>query len=144
MRYIISVLISTILFTTIAHSGSFKSSYGYNSRSHVIASVEIIDKGIYNLVVSVNFSNRPRTTKAYKKDIYEPLIERLQVEWPGIAMKIILKSNSYKVSDFSALENEISLAIDDLIKSTKAIYDVSEDTEVIYSISSFYLGAIDS
>ena len=136
-----SSLIATILIlvaSTNAFGGSFYSS-SYDSRGTVVASVEIEDKGIYNLVVSIQFLNKPYDKREYESDSYEELINRLSIEWRGVALKKILESNKYKVSDLKTLEASVESEVHKLIKLSKQKHGLSQGIEVIFSISSFYL-----
>jgi bifunctional pyridoxal-dependent enzyme with beta-cystathionase and maltose regulon repressor activities len=135
-----SPLIATILMlvaSTNAFGGFYSSSY--DSRGTVVASVEIEDKGIYNLVVSIQFLNKPYDKREYESDSYEELINRLSIEWRGVALKKILESNTYKVSDLKTLEASVESEVHKLIKLSKKKHGLSQGIEVIFSISSFYL-----
>ena len=133
------VLILTIFcFISVSvYGGSFKSSY--DSRSSVVATVEIENEGVYNLIASVQFLRIPYDTKIYKDDGYEDLINRLSVEWRGVALNVILQSNKYKISDLSALQENIDAALLELINSTRSKYKISNKAEVVYSITSMYI-----
>ncbi|MEW8073590.1 MAG: hypothetical protein AB2792_09520 [Candidatus Thiodiazotropha sp.] len=126
-----------LLFTANAYAGLSYSSY--DSRGSVVAAVEIEGKGIYNLVLSVQFLNEPYDKKPYTTDQYEELINRVSVEWRGVALKTILKNNKYKITDLPALELRVNKAIQELIKSSKSKYGIKNDAEVIFSTTSIYL-----
>ena len=135
-----SSLIATIIMlvaSTNAFGGFYSSSY--DSSGTVVASVEIEDKGIYNLVVSIQFLNKPYDKREYESDSYEELINRLSIEWRGVALKKILESNKYKVSDLKTLEASVESEVHKLIKLSKQKHGLSQGIEVIFSISSFYL-----
>ncbi|NNJ94355.1 MAG: hypothetical protein HKP57_06390 [Halobacteria archaeon] len=134
---IVFTFLALLLAATSAHAGfSYKS---YDSGSSIIAAVEIEDKGIYNLVISVKFSNEPYDRKPYTGDPYEALIRRLSTEWRGVALKEVLKKNKYKLSDLSRIESTVNTAIQELIKRSKNKHGINAKTEVVYSISSIYL-----
>lgn len=146
----INHLIATILFllasksafaglysSNITFSGLYPSNY--DPRSSVIASVEIEGKGIRNLVVSIQFLEKPFNKREYASDEYGELINRLSVEWRGVALKKVLESNKYKITDLSELEDSVDVGVKKLINQLKRIYGVKEGIEVVYSISSFYL-----
>ena len=126
-----------VITVSSAHAGfSYKS---YDSSSSIIAAVEIEGKGVYNLVISVKFSNQPYDKKPYTTDSYEALIRRLYIEWRGVALSEVLKNNKYNLSDLSQIELAVNSAIQKLIVASKTKYGINADTEVIYSISSIYL-----
>ena len=135
--YRVLLLAIFYLLSTSAYGGSFKTSYA--SRTSVVATVEIENEGVYNLIASIQFLRKPYDSKIYKSDEYDDLIDRLSVEWRGVALNIILQSNKYKVSDLSALEENIDAALKELINSTKSKYNISNDIEVVYSISNMYV-----
>lgn len=137
IKHHIFALSVLLLSVTSAHAGfSYKS---YDSGSSIIAAVEIEDKGIYNLVISVKFSNEPYDKKPYTTDSYQELIRRLSTEWRGVALKTVLKNNKYKLSDLSQIEGEVNTAIKELIKGARSKHSINQKTEVLYSISSIYL-----
>lgn len=130
-------LLILVLVATSTHAGlSYKS---YDSGSSIIVAVEIDSKGVYNLVVSVKFSNEPYDKKPYTSDAYDELINRLSVEWRGVALKEILKNNTYKLSGLSEIESKVDSVIQELIINSKNKHGIKANTEVVYSISSIYL-----
>ena len=130
-------LILLLLSVSSAHAGfSYKS---YDSGSSIVAAVDITGKGIYNLVVSVKFSREPFDKNPYTSDSYEALINRLSIEWRGVALKTILENNTYKLSDLTAIESRVNTAIQALVKSSKNKHGINGNAEVLYSISSIYL-----
>ena len=135
------ILLLTIILLLASSTSAFASFYssGYDARGTVVASVEIEGKGIYNLVVSIQFLNKPFDKRDYTSDEYEELIKRLAVEWRGIALKTVFESNKYKITDLPALKAKVDTEIQKLIKLSKKKHGVKESIEVVYSISSFYL-----
>jgi hypothetical protein len=130
-----------VSFTTDSYAG-FKYS-SYDSGGSVVAAIEIEGKGIYNLVLSAQFLNEPYDKKPYTTDQYEELINRVSVEWRGVALRAVLENNKYKMSDLPALELKANNAIKELIKTLKGKYGIKDSTEVVYSITSIYLVATD-
>jgi hypothetical protein len=126
-----------LLLTTNAFGGLSYSSY--DSRGSVIATVEIEGKGIYNLVLSIQFLNEPYDKREYTSDAYEELINSLSVEWRGVALKAVLEDNKYNVADLSALEVKVNAAVQDLIKTSKKKHGINNNIEVVYSITSLYI-----
>lgn len=126
-----------LIFSTSTFASIYSSSYG--TRGNVVASVEIEGKGIYNLIVSIQFLNQPYDKRNYTSDEYEELIKRLSVEWRGVALKTILETNTYKITDLPKLKATVETELQHLIKSSKKKHGVKQNTEVVYSISSFYL-----
>ena len=132
------LLLLILLFASANANAGFSYS-SYDSRGSVVAAVEIEGQGVYNLVMSVQFLNEPYDKKQYTSDEYEGLINRLSTEWHGVALKVILANNKYKISDLQGLELKVNKAIKDLINNTRNKYGINNNAEVVYSITSFYL-----
>jgi hypothetical protein len=126
-----------LVFSSCALAGYYKS--GFGTDGNVVAAVEIEGKGIYNLIVSIQFLNQPYDKRDYTSDDYQELLKRLAVEWRGVALKTILEKNRYKISELPELKISIENEIDHLIRSAKKKHSVREDVEVVYAISSYYL-----
>ena len=133
------ILSFALSFFTIATANAGLSYSSYDSRGSIIAAVEIEGQGIYNLVLSVQFLNEPYDKKQYTSDSYEELINRLSVEWRGVALKAVLENNKYKLADIPGLELKVNKAIQGLINSSKSKYSINNGTEVVFSITSIYL-----
>ena len=101
LRSIKIAIILIILFSSNADAGLgsslYSSRYGRETGT-VVAAVQIKDKGLYNLVISAQFLRRPQDTKVFKSDEYNQLIDRLMVEWHGVALQKVLKSNELTIS----------------------------------------------
>ena len=78
-----------------------------NLRGSFSTSVECGSHVIYNLVVSIQFLNKPYDKWEYSFDIYEALINRISVEWHGVALTKILESHIDIITDLS--EHEANL-----------------------------------
>ncbi len=118
-------------------AGSF---YSSPSRGSSLAtSVLIDDKGIFNLVISVNFLNEPFDKAPYTSDSYEEMIKRLNIEWHNVVLNQVLASNSYKTSDLPVLKKSIDSGLSQLVASTKKKYGIKDNVEVVYSVGNFYL-----
>ena len=137
MKTKIIVTVLLLLVSTNLSASFYKGTYERSGT--VVATVDIVGKGIYNLVVSIQFMSKPKDKKKFETDEYVELINRLNVESKGIVLKKILTSNSIKLTDLIKLESSIEQDIDNLVKTLKTKYNVPSSTEVVYSISSFYL-----
>lgn len=126
-----------LIFSTSSFAGFYKSSY--DTRGNVVAAVEIEGKGIYNLIVSIQFLNQPYDKRDYTSDDYQELLKRLAVEWREVALKTILETNKLKMADLPELKVSVENEIEHLIRTSKKKHSVREDVEVVYAISSFYL-----
>lgn len=127
-----------ILLATNAIAGFSSYNNPYNSDS-IIAPIQIKDKGLYNLVVSIQFLNEPYDRKPYSSDEYGKFIRRLSVEWSGVAITQILKAPEQNINDLTELKQRIENEIVKLSDSTKQKYKLDNSVEVIFSISSFFL-----
>ena len=136
-RYSLIAAIFLAIVSTSTFGGFYSSSY--DARGSVIASVEVEGKGIHNLVITIQFLNKPFDKREYNSDGYEELIKRLAVEWRGVALKKVFELNTYKITDLPKLEASIEIEIQKLVKSSKRKHGVKEGVEVVYSISNFYL-----
>lgn len=130
--------LAIVLFTSNAGAGL--SSYSeISSSDSVIAPIQIKGKGIYNLVVSIQFLNAPTEDKVYKSDPYDKLMKRLKVEWSGIAILQILKAKELTMNDLAGLKATIESEITKLANQLKSRYTVDKNAEVVFSISNFFL-----
>ncbi|KPJ95216.1 MAG: hypothetical protein AMJ53_03270 [Gammaproteobacteria bacterium SG8_11] len=120
-------------------SSGFYSSHYAAGEGSVIAAVEIKDRGIYNLIVSIQFLRKPKDSKIYKSDEYEQLIDRLVVESRGIALQKILESKELSLTDFAGLKNNIETDIKKLVAEMKDKYLPGGEVEVVFSVSNFFL-----
>ncbi len=133
-----SILI-VLLFTSDAFAGGFSSYEAPYSKDNVVAAIQIKDKGIYNLVVSIQFLNTPYDDKPYKSDAYEKLVKRLKVEWCSITIHQILKSKELSINDLANLKGSIETEITKLADQLKSKYSLDKNVEVVFSISNFFL-----
>jgi len=106
----------------------------------VKTAVQIKDKGIYNLVVTVQFLRKIEYgSSSLKSDDYNKMVERLLVESRELIMNKILERNELALSDFHELESGIKSAIgkraDELIMQLFP----NKKIKVVFSISEFYL-----
>ena len=133
-------LFALLLLSSNAFAGFYSSSPGYSRESGtVVAAVEINDKGLYNLVVTIQFLRKPQDTKVYKSDEYEKLVDRLLVESRGIILQRILELRNLSVSDFAALKKSIESDIGNLATQLKKKIISEQETEVVFSLSDFFL-----
>jgi len=137
MKVYLLLAFGMLVFATNASASFYSDSF--DRTGAVVASVEVEGKGIYNLVVSLEFMGKPKDKKIFSSDEYAELINRLNVEGKGVALRTILSSNLVKISDLKELELSIEQEIIKLIDKLKPKYDISSSTEVVFSISSFYL-----
>lgn len=130
------------IFALFILSSSAFAGLGYKSRSSssgIAVPIKLNNDEIYNLVVNVEFLSEPYDSKPYDSDEYEKLIERLEVEWSGIAIQVILDSPSIEMAELSQAKKKLELKIDQLVVATKKKYEIRQNIEVVYSIYSFYL-----
>ena len=136
------MLMSVLVFGSNAFAG-FDSGFfstGYTGgEGSVIAAVEIKDKGLFNLIVSIQFLRKPRESKIYKSDEYEQLIDRLLIESRGIALQKMLEAKDLKLTDLAQLKNTIEAEISNKITELKNRYVPGKDVEVVFSLSNFFL-----
>lgn len=135
---IILIITSTSNAFADLTSGFYTARYSGGEGS-VIAAVEIKDKGMFNLIVSIQFLRKPKESKIYKSDEYEQLIDRLLIESRGIALQKILEAKELKLSDFAELKNNIETEIQKRVMDLKNRYLPDKDVEVVFSISNFFL-----
>jgi hypothetical protein len=105
----------------------------------VVAAVQIKGKGIYNLVVTIQFLRKPQDSKIYKSDENERFMDRLLIQSRGIALKKILERKEIAVSDFYDLKKVIETDIANLATQLKKNLFPNQNIEVVFSISDFYL-----
>jgi hypothetical protein len=116
------------------------SSYDNPYRSDsVIAPIEIKDKGVYNLVVSIQILNEPYDQKNYKTDAYGDFIKRLNVEWSGVVLQQILAAKELDINQLVTLKSNIESALIKLADELKGKYSLEKNIEVVFSLSNFYL-----
>ena len=132
------VVIILYLSVSISAYGSFYSP-SYDTAGSIAATIEIEGKGVFNLVVSVQFLRNPYDRGESDSDEYEELINRLSVEWKSAALRRILESNTYRLGELSALKAGIEEEIQTLIKQSKPKHRVREGAEVIFTIGNFYI-----
>jgi hypothetical protein len=137
MKHLFIAAILLLLISSTAQASFYSSTY--NSANTAIAAVEIEGKGLYNLVVSVQFLRKPYDKGEYTSDEYEELINRLSVEWRGVALKRVLSANRYKITDLSALRASLESAMESLISEAKKKHGVKQGMDVVYSIVDIYL-----
>ncbi len=138
-RTISIAILMVALIASSAFAGFSSYSDSSNSRDTVIAPIQIKNKGMYNLVVSIQFLHAPTEEKAYKSDPYEKFMRRLQVEWSGIAINQILKAKEQSVNDLGNLKANIEGEITKLANQLKNKYAVDKNVEVVFSLSNFFL-----
>lgn len=134
--YIVILSILVAAPSALAGYSSYKSPYSSDS---VVAPVEIRGKGIYNIVVAVQFLNEPYDQKVYKSDAYKKFMSRMKVEWGGIAISQILRADEQSMSDLIGLKGKIETKISELADRLKNKYALNEDVEVVFSVSNFFL-----
>jgi hypothetical protein len=143
MARTLTTVFALLLFcatNALAGFGSSIYSSGYSRESGTaIAAVQIKDKKIYNLVVTVQFLRKPQDSKIYKSDEYEKLVDRLLIESRGIALQKILERKELALSDFSELKKGIETDISKLTTELKKKFLPNQDIEVVFSISDLYL-----
>lgn len=101
----IPIILIAVLFLYVPKSfaGLYSSGYSHEEGT-VIAAVQIKEKGLYNLVATIQFLHRPQNKKIYSSNEYEKLIDRLLVESRGLSLQLILENNDLSLSDLSGLK----------------------------------------
>lgn len=67
------------------------------------------------------------------------MLDRLQVEWRGLALQKVLESKELSITDFVDLKNSIQTEIVKLIEQLKKKLVPEQDIEVVFSFSDFFL-----
>jgi len=137
VKFKLLLLLIFISFIPSAFAGGFYSSPSH--RGHIATSVAIENKGIFNLVVAIEFLKEPLDKAPFTSGDYEEMMKRLNVEWSGVVSKRILTSNNYKVTDLAVLKENIEKDLEVLISESKKKHNVDPNAEVVFSIGSFYL-----
>ncbi|WP_027362865.1 hypothetical protein [Desulfospira joergensenii] len=138
MKKFFIALILPLFLSSSSFAGIYSSSYSQDNSS-IIASVELEEMGIVNLIVSIAFLSKPQDSKIYKSDEYNKLLQRLQLEWKGVALQKILESKRLRRSDLVILKNRIHTEIEILIEQLTKKLIPGQDAEVVFAISNFYL-----
>jgi len=133
------MIVFVVLFTSNAFAEGWSKYEAPYSKDNAIAPVQIQDKGIYNLVVSIQFLNTPYDEKTYKSDVYERFIKRLKVDWSSVAILQILKAKEMSITDLASLKGNIEAEITKLADQLKSKYSLDKNVEVVFSISNFFL-----
>ena len=133
------VLFALLISVVPSAFAGFYSSSSSSTGGALATSVEIEGGGIYNLVVSVQFLREPYDKSPYSSDDYEEMIKRLNVEWRDVVLQRVLSENNIKISELTTLKKNISSDLSLLVAKAKKKHGVTENTEVVYSISGFYL-----
>ncbi len=133
----ITLLIVLLLASNaLAGFGSYNNPYSSDS---VVAPIQIKDKGLYNLVISIQFLNAPYDKKMYKSEAYQNFIRRLKVEWSGVALLQILKAKELSLNNLVGLKGNIESEISKLADQLKDKYSLEQSVEVVFSLSNFFL-----
>ncbi len=101
IKMVKSVSVGLICIFLLA-SNALAGLYSYQHRSDsgtVVVATTIKEKGIYNLIISAQFLRKPNDQKVFKSDAYSKLIDRLLVEWRGIAIQKVLEAKELTVYD---------------------------------------------
>ncbi len=132
-------ILFVILFASNAFAGLSSYSDSLERSDTVIAPIQIKNKGLYNLVISIHFLGAPSEDKVYKSDPYEKFMRRLQVEWSGVAIHQVLKAKEQNINDLANLKANIEGEITKLANQLKNKYLVERNAEVVFSLSNFFL-----
>jgi hypothetical protein len=109
----------------------------------VVASI-MTDQGLYNLNICVNFKSPaiiPGRMSDYTLDTYKAYLEQMEKLWKKRVFNIINKP-LIKISELSSLKNEVEKDLVNLILKEKINYKIGRNTNVIFSITHFYLSKI--
>jgi hypothetical protein len=82
---------------------------------------------------------KPHDKKIYKSDGYEDLMDRLLVEWRGIALQKILESKEIEVTDLKNLKTDIETEVKKLADRLKNKLLPRQEVEIVFSVSDFFL-----
>lgn len=126
-----------LMFSSYSSAG-FYSNYTKESGT-VIAAIQLKDKGLYNLIVTIQFMRRPQESKIYKSDEYEQIVDHLLVESRGVALQRILERKDIALTDFADLKKVIETDIKKKIDEKKKKFIPDQNVEVVFAISDFYL-----
>ena len=132
----------SLLIVLFLASNAFAGFSSYNnpySSDSVVAPIQIKDKGLYNLVVSIQFLREPYERKIYESDQYENFIERLKVEWSGVALLEVLEAKEQGINDLANLKGKIEAEVTKLADQLKPKYSLKNNVEVVFSLSNFFL-----
>ena len=140
-RTVLATTLVVVLMASnaIAGYGSGSDYYPRSGSSSVVAPVWVEDEGLFNLVVSLEFLDRPADTKLYKSDPYTQLIGHLSIKWRSIALDRILAVSTIEKGGLADLKQEIELAVDKLVKDEAAKLMGGQKVEVVYSLTHFML-----
>lgn len=136
---IVLIVIFLLSSNVFAGLGSFYSYQYSRETGTVVAAITIKEKGIYNLVISVQFLKKPYDKKIYKSDAYEHLIDMLLVKWRGLAIQKILEAKEVDVADLAELKKSVEKEIEKLINQMKKKFFPEHKLEVVFSLSNFFL-----
>lgn len=134
-----ALLLVFVSSSAIAGFGSSSDYYPRSDSGNVVASVRVEGEGVFNLVVSLEFLNRPGNTKLYKSPSYQQLINHLSVKWQSIALDKILAASTVEMGGLSDLKMEIESAVDVLVANEITKQMGGKKVEVIYSITHIML-----
>lgn len=138
MKKTLTILFILILFTSTARAASYSYDNLYSS-DNVIAPIEIKNRGIYNLFISINILNTPYDKQIYKSTSYQNLIKRMQVEWGNAALAHVLSAKEQNINQLSLLKSNIIKDIQTLADQLKKKYGLGNDVEVVFSLTNFFL-----
>ncbi len=141
-KIFVAIALTTFVATTFlgeAYAGDFLSYRRHSEFGAVAAAINVKEKGIYNLIVSANFLKRPADERVYKSDQYDILIDRLSVEWKGVALQAILESNDISFRDLVALKKSVEQAIQKHIDNRIKQYFRDQNVEIVFALSDFFL-----
>ncbi len=138
----LTIFACVLLFsaTAMPSISSIYSPYDYGNdhfSENVIVSVQITDKGLYNLVVSIQTLEKPSSYKY--SNTYREMMRRFMVDARGITTQKILNRNELSVSDFAALREEIDAELSKLADVLVYKYFPNRHMNLVYSISDFFL-----
>lgn len=136
VAFVLFVFFSSNAF---AFAGSFSSYEHTRNTGSVAGAVQIKGKGIYTLIVTIEFLRKPQDSKIYKSDEYEKFMDRLLIESRGIALKKILESKELAVSDLNDLRKSMETDINNMAAALKNKLMPDQNIEVVFSIPYFYL-----
>ena len=125
------------LTPSLVFAGYFSSNY--DRSSSVAVTIEVIEKGLFNLVVAATIVAEPYEKEPYDTDKYEQFVKRINSEWKGVAVHKILETSSIKLDGLNGLRAEIKSDVLKTAEALKSAYGIPADTELAFKITGFYL-----
>jgi len=132
-------LLCALVCLTVSSAEAGFYSQSYDASGSVAVALQLDNKEIYNLIISIELLRKPQDGKVYESDNYENMMKQISVGWQNVAIQKTLDLKTIKFSDLCLLKSNIEKGISELIQKAKIKNGISSDVEVVYSLSNFYL-----